>query len=556
MDERTSKAVGEWLDYRQRARTDLLFLCNEVLRFPDVAKTPHGILIDRLQQFKGGTDEVDPKTGVWKKYTPFCDLWELEGPHKRLFLWPRGHLKTTIITMAHSIQWILNYPNVRILISTAISQQAQDILKSIKSHFQYNPWLRMTFPEFCPTDNQAQDFGNAEEFTVMNRTRKDLKEPTVSVIAIGKVISSYHYEVIFHSDLVDKENVRTEGGRVATTDHFKWVSPLLERNKGKNGWEYVEGTRYDFSDTYGTEIVDKEEKLAAEKRTWQIEIKSAYYPDGTLLWPQRWSQQLLEDELERMGAVMFAANYHNQPIPDSDGLASPKDIVFFPRKALAGIHLFYHCTIDLHGMEDNAGNDATVLNVSGFDNDGRMYLVELFVGRYTPFETMEKMFWIRKKYGNIDFKIEKDAHARVLLPFLKREMVKRNLHLLMVPIKRDTRVSKKQRIRGLQAWFKSGNIRILEDLEPKARIEVIQQIMRFSMTSHYHDDILDTMADQMQNGNDGVAYEIIPRTKPEYVPFEHGVDKFLGFDEFDKDARWLMDSPAKRDACFHKGTGL
>lgn len=556
MDAVTKKLVDEWLADRQRARTDLLFLCNKVLRFPDVVANPHGILIEKLQQFKGGLDTVDPKTGVWQSYKPFCGIWDLEGPRKRLFLWPRGHLKTTILTMAHTIQFVINYPDVRILISTAIAQQAQDMLKSIKSHFQYNPWFRAHFPEFCPADNQASDFGNSEEFTVPSRVRRDLKEPTVSVTAIGKVISSYHYEVIKHSDIVDKENIKTEGGRINTTDHFKWMSPLLERHKGQKGWEDVEGTRYDFSDTYGTEIVDKEEKLPAEKRTWQIEIKSAYREDGTLLWPQRWSNELLEDELERMGPVMFAANYHNQPIPDSDGLASPKDIVFFPRKALSGIILRYHCTIDLHGMEDNAGNDSTVLNVSGFDNDGRMYLVELFAGRYTPFETMEKMFWIRKKYGNIDFKIEKDAHARVLLPFLKREMVKRNLHLLMIPIKRDTRTSKKQRIRGLQAWFKSGNVRILEDLEPKARIEVIQQIMRFSMTSHYHDDILDTMADQMQNSDGGVSYDIMPRTKPEFLPFESGVDAFLGFDEFDKQAKWLMDRPAHNKSAYWPGTGM
>jgi predicted phage terminase large subunit-like protein len=212
--------------------------------------------------------------------------------------------------------------------------------------------------------------------------------------------------------------------------------------------------------------------------------------------------------------------------------------------------------LDLHGMEDNQGNDSTVLNVSGFDNDGRMYLVELRVGRFTPFETMQHMFDIRKRYGNIDFKIEKDAHARVLLPFLKREMVKKNIHLLMIPIKRDTRTSKKQRIRGLQAWFKSGNIRILEDLESKARIEVIQQIMRFSMTSHYHDDILDTMADQMQNADGGVTCELIPRTKPEYIQYETGIDHFLGFDEFDKEAKWLMDRPQSNELSFWRGTGL
>lgn len=549
-----AEAVKVWIEDRQRARTDLLYLCREILKWRDIEEKPHGIIIGKLQKFKGGTDTVDPKTGAFGGYKPACDLWDLEGHRRTLILWPRGHLKTTLITKGHTIQWIINYPDIRILLSTAVAQQAQDMLKTIKAFFQYSARFRALFPEFCPPQNQSGDFGNLEEFTVPCRTKKWLQEPTVSVIAIGKVISSYHYEVVKHSDIVDKENVKTVGGRINTTDHFKWVSPLVERNKGKRGWEDVEGTRYDFADTYGTEIVDREEAKKPEERKWQIEIKGAYNEDGSLLWPQRWSNALLTDELETMGPSMFSANYYNQPVPDSDGLATAKDIVFFPRKALSGIHLRYHVTVDLHGMEDNAGNDSTVLNVSGFDNDGRMYVVELRVGHFTPFETIDHMFGIRKRYGNIDFKIEKDAHARVLLPFLKREMQKRGVHLLMIPIKRDTRVSKKQRIRGLQPWFKAGNIRILEDLEPKARIEIVQQVMRFSMSSHYHDDILDTMADQMQNSDGGVTSDVYPRAK-QFEPYETAVDKFLGFDERGHQ-RWLLDPQEPVSSSFWPGTGL
>ena len=242
------------------------------------------------------------------------------------------------------------------------------------------------------------------------------------------------------------------------------------------------------------------------------------------------------------------------PIPDSGGLATRDSIVFFPRKALSGILLRYHCTVDLGGMEET--NDDTVLNVSGFDNDGRMYLVELIVGHFDPLDIIYFIFSIHKRYKDIDFKTEKDAYIRMLMPFMKREMVKRSIHPRIINISRDTRQSKKHRIKGLQSWFKSGNIRILEDLEPRARFELVQQVTRFTMTSHYKDDILDTMADQCQNGDGGVSYDITPRTKPEYVPFETGVDKFLGFDEFDQQAKWLMDQPARHDASFWKGTGL
>lgn len=553
-------AVDQWLTDRQRARTDLLYLCNEVLQYKDIAADPHMDMIDNVQKFQGGKDFCDVKTGVWLGYKPAIDMWKMPGPRRRMFWFHRGSLKTTTITVAHSIQWLINYYDIRILISTAVSDQAQKMLSEISGQLKYNEWFRTLFPEVCPSANHAAEFGNQEEFTIPCREKKWLKEPTVSVTSVGKVIAGYHYEVIKHSDIVDKENIKTDGGRRAVAEHFKYMSPLIERNPvpPHYGWQDVEGTPYDFLDAYNTEIVEKEGKLPQQKRTWQITIKGCYRDAEQKIpfWKKRWPVEALEDERHNLGDVLFAAQMLCNPIPDSGGLAASKDIVFFPRKALSGIPLRYHCTVDLHGMEDNAGNDSTVLNVSGFDNDGRMYLIDLKVGHFDPFETIEHIFQIHKRYKDIDFKIEKDAHARVLLPFLKRERTKRNLFPRIIPIQRDTRTSKKQRIRGLQSWFKSGNIRILEDLEPAARLELIQQITRFTLTSHYHDDILDTMADQCQNGDGGVSYDLTPRTKPEYVPFETGVDMFLGFDEFDKQAKWLMDQPAKWDASHHKGTGL
>ena len=177
MDAVTKRLVDDWLDGRQRARTDLLFLCRNVLQYKDVEAEPHLEMIDALQKFQGGTDTVDPKTGVWLNYKPACDLWRLTGPRRRMFWFHRGSLKTTVLTIAHTLQWIINYYDIRILLSTAIADQAQKMLLEAKGHFQYNEWFRTYFPELCPAPNQTADFGNAEEFTVPCRVKKWLKEP-------------------------------------------------------------------------------------------------------------------------------------------------------------------------------------------------------------------------------------------------------------------------------------------------------------------------------------------------------------------------------------------
>ena len=104
----------------------------------------------------------------------------------------------------------------------------------------------------------------------------------------------------------------------------------------------------------------------------------------------------------------------------------------------------------------------------------------------------------------------------------------------------------------MQAWFRAGNIRILEDIA--SRLEIIQQITRFSLTSHYHDDILDTMADHLQNSDGGVISDINPRGR-QPVQFMDFIDKFMGFGE-DGQQVWYMDGPKKTAGNKWEGTGL
>jgi predicted phage terminase large subunit-like protein len=512
---------------RQRARVDLLFLCNHILGYKDVSRQVHGEIIDHLQHFKGGSDHITEAGHI--HFTPACDLWQLEGPRNNLILFPRGHLKTTIITIAHTIQWILNYPDIRMLISTATGDQVKKMMAEIKGHFQFNNTFRLYFQEYCPQAKRAADWGSQEEFTVPNR-KIHRKEPTVSTCSVGKVIAGAHYEVIKNSDLVDKENVKTPNQIADVVSHFSYLNPLLERSAVApyHGWTDVEGTRYDFGDLYG--------RLQGSG-TYNFLVRPKDEQDS--VWPERFPPSELTRIEKEVGSYIFSCQYKNKPIPPEGGLCDAKDIVFLSRQIISDLfpRLRVHCTIDLHGLEPAKNdNDFTVLTVGGFDRDGRLYIVDIRRGRFTPDQVIWHIFDIYQRYPSvIDFKIEKDAHARVLLPFLQREASKRQRFPTMVPIKRDTHVSKQQRIRGLQPWFKTGIIRFADDLGCKT--DLILEIMQFpSQSSGVHDDTLDTLADMMQSQDPEfpVTVDVIADA-PDYSQAQFGMprpkDRFLGFGE-------------------------
>ena len=540
---------------RHQARTDLLFLCNEVLGYKDVTVDVHGPILDAVQKFYGGTDTFDGR--VWR-YTPACDLWLLNDgkPRKRLYLFPRGHLKTSLITIAHTIQWILNYPDIRILLSTATGDQVKKMVTETKGHFQFNETFRKLFPDYCPPAKKAADFGTQDSFTCPARTKKWLKEPTLGTATVGAVIASTHWEVIKNSDLVDKENVKTPGQMADVISHFAYLNPLLERGTVPpyHGWVDVEGTRYDHADLYGNLIDHEEEHKTGD---WFILCRGVYRDDGSPLWPARFPVAELES-IKRdpaAGPAMFSSQYLNQPLRGGSSLADLKAILWFPddllKKLLPALRV--HTTVDLHGMEQGDKNDFTVLTTAGFDRDGRMYVFDIRRGHFTPFETIDHIFAIHEQWRSQDIKIQKDAFARVLAPFFERERVKRQKFPMVQFISISNQRSKQDRIRGLQPWFSTGAIRFLNSLP--AKFELLREIDRFP-SPRFHDDILDTLADQLQNAEGEAVYDVYPGEKPaKYATLRNPVPQFIGFDSGTHQPQYVGDLDGAA-GCYDPKTGV
>lgn len=549
-----SKFASEWsvqAEWRQKCRTDLLFLCNKVIGYTDVCTKVHGPLIDRLQKFKGGTDELRSDGSI--VYKPFVDIWDLDGSRRNLYLDPRGHLKTTIITQAHVIQWILNYPDIRILITTATGDLAEKVLRAIKAPFQFNDKFRFLFNDFCPPEGRSGDWGNMESFTVLARRNTTLREPTCSTSSVGKVIAGSHYEVLKCSDMVDKENVKTPGGIRDVIDHFRYMDPLLERHESstgpKRGWTDVEGTRYDFGDLYGT-IIDNNTSDLPDSDRWQIHQRSAELnvTEKVTLWPNRFSWSELKAMERTMGPQLYSAQMLNSPVPASGGLATLEDLKnqFIPRREITAMlpSLNLHVTVDMAAMDaKREGGDYIVLTCAGFDRQGRMIVIDVRRGHFNETETIDQFYLLARLYPKIlDFKIEKEAYWRTLAPFLKREQFKRGWLPPMVDIKRDNATSKEQRIRGLQPWFAANLIYFAADLP--CMTDLFQEITRFPSRG-VHDDILDTLADQLQNWKGGVNPDVVPapwepkvgQTKPEWEQD----NPFAGFDPITREATFIRD---------------
>ncbi len=572
--EQQIQQADSWLRLRDKGRTDLFWLANEVLSPPDsriMVHHAHDCIVNHCQKFKGRIEllgkhgELKFKNGVpvITHSVPRVEMWDLEGDRNNLLLVSRGFLKTTIHTVAHIIQWIINYPDVRILMVTSTDEKAQIIVGKIKQHFQFNPLFRFLYPEVCPDAKKVSDWGSRTEFSVPCR-RKRGDEPTVMTAAVGKALASTHHDVIKCSDVVTENNINTRGQIEEVIEFFGYLESLRERGpvkpgadpEGNPGWKDVEGTIYDWSDYY-CKILDHVQ-TQTENKTWKITKQSCWVDKAKTisLWPERFPPKELKRiyESPEVGPVLFSSQYELDPIRAEDGLASLEQIRFFPAHLIAELTPRYriHTTVDLAGMDPQTEGDSTVFSTVGFDNDGRCDVLSIVKGRFTLDRVIDLFFAVDKVYpSNLSFKVQKDHFSRTIWPILQREQAKRGkwLNIILTPV--STRVSKQQRIRGLQAWFLQGIIRFADNIS--CRNELVLEILRFP--KYEHDDILDTLADQMHNRDGQPSVDVYPDSPKGYFGMPQGQNKFVEFDPITKQEKWLNDAIESATPFYHSITG-
>ena len=194
----------------------------------------------------------------------------------RLLLWPRSGFKSTI-DHVDTVQWVLNFPSIRILYLTAEVSLSKGFVDEVKGHFQKGEdeptLMELFFPEFTFVETTTEEEGiktkgqkeKMEVFTcpVWKNKKIRRKEPTVVGSSVGKTKSGWHYELIKMDDAVSDVNTETSE-QCSSISHKLFLAEKLIIPGGY----YVDyiGTRYADEDHYG-ELLEKNENIGDAVRT-------------------------------------------------------------------------------------------------------------------------------------------------------------------------------------------------------------------------------------------------------------------------------------------------
>ncbi len=197
----------------------------------------------------------------------------IEAPgDRKLVLVPRGHQKSTIISVCWVVQQLLRNSNETIGIYSAKWGLAKDLLHQIKNILTQSD-LPHIFGEFR---NQACRW-TLEEIDIAQKNSITNKNPSVRTGGLDGGKTGTHCSVLLFDDPVTPENTTTPEQTRKTIDSFKDCLPLLD----PGGKIIVVGTRYSNGDLYGGLIENESRSINGtffeteeERKNWRKLVKS------------------------------------------------------------------------------------------------------------------------------------------------------------------------------------------------------------------------------------------------------------------------------------------
>lgn len=442
---------------------------------------------DELQQRLEQIDRVNGKESLFyfAKYVlgytkmqrrPHMDVCQfiesiVRGARFGLDLEPRGSFKTTQFSQALPIWMILQNPNIRILLDSAVLQNSIDNLGVIKRHLEGNDKLRYLF------GNYVGEHWTTEAITVSKRTDRGLKEPTVRCASVERVQVGPHYDAIIADDLVSKDNCTTPEARTAIKEHFRLLFSLLE----PDGILIVVGTRWNYDDLYGMiadEFPEFGKRIMCAGGSCCSHGKAPYFPEIL-------TDEFLVQQKRRQTSDIYNCQYENDPTPE-DADAAFQKAWFLGYDTLPKLDdVFSFIAIDPGGREK--GSDEWAIMSEHVDADNFKYFDRLFKGNYRTEQAWDILFDLAAGMPKImAVGLETTGGQKYLLEGLQAEMRRRNKFLNVIPLA-HAKESKVHRIKSfLQPQYRAGAIKHSAMMKP-----LEDQLLRFPKGK---DDVADVAA--------------------------------------------------------------
>lgn len=475
--------------FRRKCKSDLFFLCSGPLEYDLLSTNLHGHLCRWMMQNRG------------ERY--------------KLQLLPRDHYKSTVITIADSIQMALpnvagltEYPytlgpNIKILLAHEIREKAGDFLFEIAAAFTRKELMLALFSECIPSKNLQK----INKWELELPRQEHHRESTFETLGSGSASQGGHYHHLKLDDIFGDEARDSDTVRKRILKWFNGTSSLLTRPK-LDGWDLT-GTRYSFDDVYSHAIKRygiKEEGSVLnciDQRTLEKHLGGllkvyarGMIEDGELIFPEENDWEFVR--ILRKDPIHWASQYANNPL--EGGLSEfiwplkfynvdlKGNLIVFTgdesfKRRLTDLDICIFCD---PSMGEKESSDPTGIIVTGVDQRNNIFVLETIKKRLRPPEFIDTLYRLNLKYRPRVIAIEEVNFSGIYRYWIED---KSQATQVFLPI-RSYKVKSRQkigRIRKLSHFFSASQILVHEGM-----MDLRDEYERFPLGEDEH--LLDALA--------------------------------------------------------------
>jgi len=416
---------------------------------------------------------------------------------------PRGHSKSTTITITYTLATILFRQRKYVIIVADTETQAALFLGQIKQMLYDSKEIQTLFG--LKTNEKGTAFVKDTETDIICSFTDGTSFRVVAKGAEqklrGMLWNGSRPDLIVIDDLMNEELVANKERRDKLR---RWVAGSLIPCRSERGIIRFVGTPLNLDDPLeslmprenakGTVVEDLKTWSSKKSGMWRAVKYRAHNSDMTkLLWPQRKSKEtfieLREDYTLQGIPEIYSCEYLCNPVDDSIRYFRKGDFLPMTEEDHKK-NLTYYITADLAiSQKDRA--DYTAIVVGGMDSNGQLHIVNCIRERLAGDEIVSTLLTLQKIYNPIVVGIEDTQVSKSIGPYLNRAMSDTGIYLNTLMLK-PHRQDKIQRARSIQARMRASMVKFDKQADWWPQFE--DECMTFPRAKH--DDVVDALAYQ------------------------------------------------------------
>lgn len=470
-----------------------------------IAKQPEDIRRDLAEAasrdlFMFNTGVLGYKDLTVECHGPLCAWHDKNEAQFKETLMPRGHLKTSCLTIGKNLQKVVRNPENRILLANETATNAERFLGAIKAHAESNRRFRALYSHLIPPDNSRKHSWSQTELTFKRQGMYTV--PTIDTIGMSGAMTSRHYTHMCLDDPISAEAAESKQVMDTVIRRISNIISLMDSPAVDT--VDLTGTRWAFYDVYSW----------FEQTFNPARFIRGDTEDNVPIWPQRFPPDVLEQIRKSLGEYLYSCQYRNNPrnadVQDFNvqdlkfwrWSGDEEEIVLYDRNGEIERVVEFD-DLDITTTVDPA-YDEGLINLSRLDRNAVVtvgvapgvgnatsdaIVLDAWGKRCTPLDLIQHLLWTLQRFHPRAIGIQKAGYEMVLKYFLGALSEQEGLYAHVIPVKPGGKG--KRHIRGLQPVAATGHLYISPS----------HHLLRNELADYplgQHDDVADALALQPQ----------------------------------------------------------